>query len=118
MPIDSQRSRLERRTLGELKELPIVSVIESYGLEGFRAKGDNRAMAVCPYNDRNPSLNIDGNATTKCFSCGAGGVFNFCKEFGKLKAKRCRSEAVRHVSSEFGDGNIGTGSTSSSGGPE
>jgi DNA primase len=107
--------------LGELKDLPIVSVIESYGLEGFERKGDNRAMAVCPFhNDRNPSLNIDGNRRLyKCFSCGAGGdVFNFVREFGKLKGQEMSFyEAVRHVSSEFGDGNIGTGSTSSSGGP-
>jgi hypothetical protein len=108
--------------LGELKEsADIVSVIESYGLEGFERKGDNRAMAVCPFhNDRNPSLNIDGNRRLyKCFSCGAGGdVFNFVREFGKLKGQEMSFyEAVRHVSSEFGDGSIGTGSTSSSGGP-
>jgi hypothetical protein len=107
--------------LGELKEsADIVSVIESYGLEGFERKGDNRAMAVCPFhNDRNPSLNIDGNRRLyKCFSCGAGGdVFNFVREFGKLKGQEMSFyEAVRHVSSEFGDGKIGTGSTSSSGG--
>jgi hypothetical protein len=108
--------------LGELKEsADIVSVIESYGLERFERKGDNRAAAVCPFhNDRNPSLNIDGNRRLyKCFACGAGGdVFNFVREFGKLKGQEMSFyEAVRHVSSEFGDGNIGTGSTSSSGGP-
>jgi hypothetical protein len=108
--------------LGELKEsADIVSVIESYGLERFERKGDNRAMAVCPFhNDRNPSLNIDGNRRLyKCFACGAGGdVFNFVREYGKLKGQEMSFyEAVRHVSSEFGDGNIGTGSTSSSRGP-
>ena len=107
--------------LGELKDsADIVFVIESYDLEGFARKGDNRALAVCPFhNDRNPSLNIDGNRRLyKCFSCGAGGdVFNFVREFGKLKGQEMSFyEAVRHVSSEFGDGNIGTGSTSSSGG--
>lgn len=108
--------------LGDLKEsADIVSVIESYGLERFERKSDNRATAVCPFhNDRNPSLNIDGTRRMyKCFACGAGGdVFNFVREFGKLKGQEMSFyEAVRHVSSEFDDGNIGTGSTSSSGGP-
>jgi hypothetical protein len=108
--------------LGELKEsVDIVSVIESYGLERFERKGDNRAAALCPFhNDGNPSLNIDGNRRLyKCFACGAGGdVFNFVREFGKLKGQEMTFyEAVRHVSSEFGDGNVGASATSYSGGP-
>lgn len=94
----------------------IVSVVESYGLPQFQRKGDNKAIAVCPFhNDRNPSLNIDGDRRIyKCFSCGAGGdVFNFVREYSALRdgeeAKLNFAQAVRHVAKEFGDPSISIG---------
>jgi hypothetical protein len=107
--------------LAELKEAAdIVDVIESYGLESFGRKGDNKATALCPFhNDGNPSLNIDGpRRLYKCFACGAGGdVFNFVREYGKLKGQEMSFyQAVRHVSTEFAGGNI-IDAPSSSGGP-
>jgi DNA primase len=113
--------------LGELKEsIDIVSAIESYGLDRFERKGNDRATAVCPFHaDRNPSLSIDGTRRLyKCFACGAGGdVFNFVREFSKLKGEEITFyQAVRHVSNEFGGGSMvavgGAGSGGAgSGGP-
>jgi hypothetical protein len=117
MPIDSQGPGWSVERSESSKRLPIVSVIESYGLEGFRAKGDNRAMAVCPYNDRNPSLNIDGNATQSAFRVELVASLTFVKSSQikgqeRVVLKLCAMSVVSLVTE------ILTGSTSSSGGPE
>ena len=96
----------------------IVSVVESYGLPGFRRHGDNRAQAICPFHDdHNPSLSIDGQrGMYKCFACGAGGdVFNFVREYSALQSEPMTFyQAVRHVAQEFTDENLNLDFSSSS----
>lgn len=101
----------------QLKDsVDIVSVIESYQLDGFRRMG-NRATAVCPFhNDHIPSLSIDSSRRIyKCFACGAGGdVFRFVQEYSKLpgQVEKSFGEAVWQISKTFGDGSIGSSYTS------
>jgi DNA primase len=104
--------RIPSEQLERLKEsVDIVSVIESYGLQGFQRQGDHRAKATCPFhNDHNPSLRVDNQrGIYKCFSCGAGGnVFNFVREYSALKSVVPMTfyQAVRHVAQEFGAPNL------------
>lgn len=110
-PEKSKANWISTEQLDNLREsVDIISVIESYGLDQFQRKGDSRATAICPFHDdKNPSLNIDGNRRIyKCFSCGAGGdVFRFVQEFSKVQGQEMPFyQAVRHVSTEFGDGAI------------
>lgn len=96
----------------------IVSVVESYGLSGFRRHGDNRATAICPFHDdHNPSMSIDGQrGMYKCFACGAGGdVFNFVREYSALQSEPMTFyQAVRHVAQEFCDESLKLDFSSSS----
>lgn len=103
--------RIPPEQLEMIKEsADIVSVIESYGLPGFRRHGTNRAQAICPFHDdHRPSMSIDGQrGIYKCFACGAGGdVFNFVREYSALKSEPMTFyQAVRHVAQEFGDPNL------------
>ena len=98
--------------LQQLKDsVDIVSVIESYQLDGFKRNGD-RATAICPFhNDHNPSLSIVSfRQIYKCFACGAGGdVFRFVQEYSKLPGQEQELSfgmAVRHISTNFVDGSI------------
>lgn len=105
---DGKSYRIPSEQLERIKEsVDIVSVVESYGLQGFQRQGDHRAKAICPFhNDHNPSLSIDNQrGMYKCFSCGVGGdVFHFVREYSALKSEPMTFyQAVRHVAQEFGD---------------
>jgi hypothetical protein len=103
--------RIDFNQLSEMKEsIDIISVIESYDLDRFERKSDDRATALCPFHDdENPSLSIDRTRKMyKCFSCGAGGdAFRFVREYSKLKGQQMSFyEAVLEVSTKFGDGHV------------
>jgi DNA primase len=116
---DTKSFRIPPEQLELIKEsADIVSVVESYGLPGFKRHGDNRALAICPFhNDHNPSMSIDGQrGIYKCFACGAGGdVFNFVREYSALQSEPMTFyQAVRHVAQEFTDQNLKLDVSSSS----
>lgn len=103
--------RIPPEQLEMIKEsADILSVIESFGLPGFRRHGTKRAQAICPFHDdHNPSMSIDGQrGIYKCFACGAGGdVFNFVREYSALKSEPMTFyQAVRHVAQEYADPNL------------
>jgi DNA primase catalytic core len=87
--------------------IDIVEVIESYDLPGFKRKGYNGALAICPFHDdHEPSMSIDNNRKLfKCFSCGAGGdVFKFVQSYNALQGQSMTFyDAVRYVAQNFGD---------------
>jgi hypothetical protein len=95
--------------LDQLTEyVDIVSVVESYGLPKFQRRGDNRAVAICPFHDdSNPSLSIDGTRRIfKCFACGAGGnAINFVRKYSELQGEELSfMQAVKHLNEKFYSG--------------
>lgn len=69
-----------------LDKVDIVALIESYGLPGFQRTSSDNAKCLCPFHDdRNPSLQINGErGIYKCFSCGAGGnALKFVREYSE-----------------------------------
>jgi hypothetical protein len=92
--------------LDQLTEhVDIVSVVESYGLPKFQRRGDNRAVAICPFHeDSNPSLSIDGTRRIfKCFACGAGGnAINFVRTYTELQGEELSfMQVVKHLNEKF-----------------
>lgn len=111
---DVKRKSKQFYDLEQLKhQVDIVSVIESFNLDGFKRTSSGRAMAVCPFHqDHNPSLHIDGSNLRmyKCFACGAGGdVFKFVQEYSNLPSSEMPAmsfgQAIQFVGTNFVDGN-------------
>lgn len=82
---------------GELDQLldkvDIISLIESYDLQGFQRTSSLKATCLCPFHDdNNPSLQINGErGIYKCFSCGAGGnALKFVREYSNKYPEETR----------------------------
>jgi DNA primase len=78
---EKKELRTRRKTLDELKQIPLLEVLERYGIEAYD-NGGKSIVAKCPFHaDANPSfiIYVDTN-TFKCWGCNErGDTIDFVK---------------------------------------